>query len=75
MKIDISININVNDNTSNSAANNTSITITDQEFPNKKELYQHYGIDIASIPQGYEVKMRFVKTQGKMGRLYKLVMK
>ena len=75
MKIDISININVKDNTNNSTIDSTSITITDQEFPKKSELYQHYGIDLATIPPGYEVKMRFVKTQGKMGRLYKLVKK
>ena len=72
IKIDMTINININDNTNNTTADNTSITITDQEFPNKRELYQHYGIDIATVLHGYEIKMRYVKTQGKMGRLYKL---
>lgn len=42
------------------------------EFPNKKSLNDHYGIDITTKTDGYEVKMLYVKTKGKMGRLYKL---
>ncbi len=47
----------------------------DKEFPNKRELYDYYGIDINTIPDGYEVKMRYIKVKGKMGRLYKLAKK
>ena len=53
--IDMIINISINDNT-----NNTSISITDKEFPNKRVLYKHYGIDITTIPEGYEVTMRYI---------------
>ncbi|KAK8848133.1 hypothetical protein M9Y10_019189 [Tritrichomonas musculus] len=45
------------------------------EFPNKRYLYDYYGIDINTISDGYEIKMRYVKNKGKMGRLYKLVKK
>ncbi|KAK8898244.1 hypothetical protein M9Y10_000522 [Tritrichomonas musculus] len=45
------------------------------EFPTKRYLYDYYGIDINTIPDGYEIKMRYVKNKGKMGRLYKLVKK
>ena len=75
INIIVNINININDNTNNSTADSTSITITNQEFSKKSELYQHYGIDIAIIPQGYEVKMRYVKTQVKICQLYKFVKK
>ena len=47
----------------------------DKEFPNKRELYDYYGIDINTIPDGYEVKMRYIKVKGKRGRLYKLAKK
>ena len=47
----------------------------DKEFPNKRELYDYYGIDINKIPDGYEVKMRYIKVKGKRGRLYKLAKK
>ena len=49
--------------------------IVDIEFSNKRELYNHYGIDAKTIPVGYEIKMRYFKTNGKMGCLYKLVKK
>lgn len=45
------------------------------KFTSKRGLYNHYGIDVKTIPVGYEVKMRYVKINGKMGRLYKLVKK
>ena len=73
--IDMKINININDNTNNTTADNTSITITDKEFPNKRELYKHYRMDITIIQKGYEVTMRCIKTQGKIGPLYKLAKK
>ena len=40
IKIDMTINININNNTNNTTADNTSITITDQEFPNKRDFFQ-----------------------------------
>ena len=36
----------------------TNELIVDIEFSNKRELYNHYGIDVKTIPIGYEVKMR-----------------
>ena len=45
------------------------------EFTNKRDLYNLYGIDIKTIPDGYEVKMRYNKINCKKGRLYKLVKK
>lgn len=42
------------------------------EFPNKKSLKDHYGIDITTKIDWYEVKMHYVKTKGKISRLYKL---
>ena len=77
VKINMTIDIkeNINDHINNTTTDNASITITDKEFPNKRELYNHYGINITTIPDGYEVKMRYINTQGKMGGLCKLVNK
>lgn len=42
------------------------------EFPNKKALNDLYWIDIKTKTDRYEVKMLYIKTRGKMRRLYKL---
>ncbi len=47
----------------------------DIEFTTKRDLYNNYGIDIKTIPDGYEVKMRYNRMNGKIGRLYKLMKK
>ena len=57
---------------------NESITnepIVDIEFTTKRDLYNYYGIDIKTIPDGYEVNMRYNRVNGKRGRVYKLVKK
>ena len=86
IKIDINMNVNVDINmnetntdkvdkaSETSKASETKLN-TNKEFSTKRELYDYYGIDMKSIPDGYEIKMRYVKTNGKMGRLYKLVKK
>lgn len=45
------------------------------EFITKKELYDYYGIDVKTIPDDYEVKMRYNRINGKRGLVYKLVKK
>ena len=47
----------------------------DIEFTTKRDLYNYYGIDIKTIPNGYEVKMRYNRINRKRGRVYKLVKK
>ena len=67
----------VDDETVNESADDEPIKepIVDIEFLNKRELYNYYWIDAKTIPVWHEVKMQYVKTNGKMGRLYKLVKK
>ena len=86
IKIDINMNVNIDINmnetntdkvdkeSETSKAFETKLN-TNKEFSTKRELYDYYGIDMKSIPDGYEIKMRYVKTNGKMGRVYKLVKK
>ena len=35
-------------------------------------MYNYYGIDIKTIPDGYEVKMRYNRINGKRGRVFLL---
>ena len=44
-------------------------TTTGIEFTNKRDLYNNYGIDVKTIPAGYEVKMRYNRVNGKSGRV------
>ena len=66
------VNESTNDTTYSAT---TDEPTTDIEFPNRRELYNYYGIDIKTIPDEYEVKMRYIRVNGVRGRLYKLVKK
>ena len=44
-----------------------------KEFSGKKELYEYYNINKNTIPEGYEITMKYIRTNGKKGRVYKLI--
>lgn len=78
----IGINIVVSNN-SNDKANDITITIKMNEkilneanestinfkYPNNWALLDYHGFDISTIQDWYEVKMRHIKINGKMGLL------
>ena len=47
----------------------------DIEYTTKRDLYNYYRIYFKTIPDGYDIKMRYNRINGKRGRLYKLVKK
>ena len=49
--------------------------ITNIEFRTKHELYIHYGINVKIVPDRYEVKLRYIKNNGKTSRLHRLAKK
>ena len=65
IKIDINMNVNIdiNMNETNTVNEpNIDDTVVDEpnidiEFTTKRDLYDYYGIDVKTIPDGYEVKM------------------
>lgn len=65
----------VDDEYTNDKPINDDIPTIDIEFRNKRGLYHHYEIDTKTIPNGYEVKMRYNKINDKRGPVYKLVKK
>ena len=58
------VNESTNDTTYSAT---TDEPTTDIEFPNRRELYNYYGIDIKTIPDEYEVKMRYIRVNGVRG--------
>ena len=45
-----------------------------KEFNGKRLLYQHFGfMNEKQIPEGYEIRSRYVRTNNKKQRLYRLV--
>ena len=46
-----------------------------KNYHNKREPYDYYEISVNTIPDGYEVIILYVKTNGKLGRLFKLAKK